>query len=369
MLNTLVDAQRLACPTCRRVDEHGFHEHPLAVGEVAVSEGEHIVQGLLTCPGCGTGYPVIDGVAIIFTDVASWLRQQERDVFGRSDLAEPVASWLRTAWDDDAPPNSDRSMLATYGRALAPPPAPLSPLHGLLQQEAEAARDYLEARRKALVTWHGGSPTVLDAGCSVGATSLAWARAGARVVAMDHVFGPLRVLAQLLRRGRAVVPRWRHGGYDYVDEVVSVDTEGLAIAPIASDVANPPLRAQQLDIVAAYHLLDNLPDPVLFLRQAHGMLVPGGTLVSSSPYEWVSRITPRTERIGASIRSDPAAEPDAAPALRELLTGALPHVAPELAFQLGEERLHLPWVLQRHDRSFHVFTTHYLEAHRGGPAD
>lgn len=374
MLRNLLAQQLLTCPACRGVREGQFHDHPLHLHQVLEERDGHLVQGFLACRGCSVRYPVIDGVAVIIKDTAAWLRRQERAVFWRDDLSFGLGSWLLQAWPDDQDPNWRRQMLATYawnfhpdgegGDAGAGEDASAS---AWLFQRRRRTLEFLAERQRLLVEGAGHQPLVWDAGASVGASSLAMAAMGARVVAMDLDFGPLRLLARLLRERRVTVPRWRHGGFDYVPREITLppDCPPSQVAVIAADASDPPVRARSMNAVTAYNLLDNAADPVLLLRQLVAALRPGGTLVLSSPYDWVSRATPLHKRLGEALRRSAGDEPDAATALRHLLTGALPALAPELHCQITHEVQQLPWVLPRHERSLHIFISHYLEARRG----
>jgi uncharacterized protein YbaR (Trm112 family)/SAM-dependent methyltransferase len=365
MLRSLLDDGLLACPACRGVRDGSFHDAPLTLASVAQERGGRIWQGMLACTGCGSRYPVVDGVPVVMKDVAGWVRAQERSLLWRDDLEPGLEGWLRAAWPEHEDPNWKRELLATYARDLAPPCDDGAALGAVLAQQQRDTRAFLLERQRVLLAAAGPEPLVLDLGGGVGAQALAMAGLGARVVALDREHGPLRLLSTLLVEGRAEVPRWRHGGTDFVptDVALPEGVEPATVLPLVADATDPPLRGGRLPLVTAYNLLDNVADPLLLLRQAHALLAPGGALVVSSPYDWSARVTPIALRLGASIRIGADAEPDPAQALRDLLVGRLPALAPGLRLVLEQDR-ELAWVLQRHDRSWHAFLSHYLEGRR-----
>ncbi|MEL6346154.1 MAG: methyltransferase domain-containing protein [Myxococcota bacterium] len=343
MLQDLLDEEALICPRCR-----GWRQ-----GDFFMSALRWDVRGdLLACPACGARYPVIDDVAVIVTDPAEWLRQQERAVLWRADLSPHLDRWIRGAWDEDADPNWHRQMLAVYSRQLTPieDDDPLAALR-------KANRDVHRTHQHRIV--QAGAQRVIDAGCGVGNAALSLAALGASVLAVDHSFAGLRQLSRLLRDGTVHAPRWRHGGDDYTTVTVTLPetVDPKRIALIAADMTDPPLRARSADAVFAYNLVDNVAKPVLLLQQLHALLKVGGTLALTSPYDWSPRATPRQERLMA---------PDPAQAVVALLQGQRPELAPEMAMEIVEQKTQ-PWVLRRHQRSAHVFDSHYVEAVRREP--
>lgn len=368
MLRAMLDQGLLACPACRGVVDGAFRDAPLALAAALEERDGRLWQGFLVCTGCAARYPVLDGVVVILKDVAGWLRQQERSALWRDDLDPGLASWLRAAWAEHEDPNWKRELLATYARGLAPSSdtGVEEPFPAALRAQRDSSRAFLRERQRALLAAAGDDPLVLDLGAGVGVEALDMAATGGRVVALEREFGPLRVLSQLLLTGLAEVPLWRYGGADFLPSRVSLPAgvDPAHVLPMAADALDPPFRGGAFGLVTAYNVLDNVADPIVLLRQAHALLHPGGALVLSSPYDWTARCTPLALRLGASIRVGQEREPDPAQALRDLLAGRFPALAPGLAFELEREEPRLPWLLERHRRSWHVFLTHYVEARK-----
>src|SRR4051794_35032266 len=79
----------LICPACRRHSERGL--------EVCTVEAE--AEGVLRCRGCGRAYPVIEGIPVLFRDLA------QVDALGLLGALAPVGALaaLAAAGPDGAP--------------------------------------------------------------------------------------------------------------------------------------------------------------------------------------------------------------------------------------------------------------------------
>ncbi|MFH1463586.1 MAG: methyltransferase domain-containing protein [Pseudomonadota bacterium] len=364
MLRSLLHREVLVCPTCRRLEAGALVDHPLVLAEVYGEAAGRPWQGMLACPGCGTRYPIVDGVPVVMRDVGGWIRAQERSLMWRDDLAFGLEGWLRAAWPDHEDPGWKRELLATYARDLDEVAQADGGLPAALAEAQRGSRSFLATRREALAAGVEPGALAVDLGAGVGVAALHFARLGLHAVALEREFGPLRLLSRLLRDGRARVPRMGLFGSDYGEVELSLPpgTDPNRVLPLAADALDPPFRARAFAAATAYNLLDNVENPPLLLQQAGALLRPGGRLAVCSPYDWTSRVTPVALRLGTAIHLGSA--PDPAQALRDLLAGRLPHLAPGLALALEHEEPRLPWLLQRHDRSWHVFFSHYLEARR-----
>lgn len=364
MLEALIADQVLTCPACRAPTPSGLRNAPLAWDSLLQRDAHgRPRQGTLSCTHCGTIYPVIDGIAAIFADLSGWVRTHERALLWRDDLAPHLSSFLHHAWAEDSDPNWRRQMLAVYGRQLGPSTADselIDPGLQALQQRHSAG---LQEAHDALLTNLLEDSLVLDAGCGVGTDALAVAARGAHVVAMDQDPGPLRLLARLLRTGRAEVPRWRHGGTDVVSVAATLEDPAVAgrMALVAGDILDPPFAAGSFAAAAAHQVIDNVAEPVTAVRQLHGLVSPGGRLLVASPFDWSPRATAPAQRLGDGIRHGQSSCP--ATGLHALLTGDLPHHAPELSCTVVHEA-ELPWVLVRHRRSAHVYVSRVVVAER-----
>jgi putative 4-mercaptohistidine N1-methyltranferase len=183
----------------------------------------------------------------------------------------------------------------------------------------------------------------LDLGCAVGRASFELARHCAQVLGIDFSASFVSV-ATLLRN---------NGSFDfnYIEEgdltrphraVVPPDIDRKRVNFEQGDAVRLRSGLGQFDVVLLANLLDRVDHPAKCLAQLPGLLHPGGQLVITSPYTWLSEYTPRENWLGGFIR-------DGRPVQTfDTLTKILaPH------FELSR-RQDLPFVIREHARKYQL---------------
>ncbi|NBS79675.1 methyltransferase domain-containing protein [bacterium] len=128
-----------------------------------------------------------------------------------------------------------------------------------------------------------GRPTrALDLGCAVGRSSFEMAKKIREVIGIDFSRTFIRTAKQLQKTGKIRFPLLEEG-----------HEKKLSLARIP-----PPIDRNRV----RFHLIDRLPEPLRFLKQALPRLVrPGGTLLLTSPYTWSTAFTPKTRWLNDSF--------------------------------------------------------------------
>lgn len=78
---------------------------------------------------------------------------------------------------------------------------------------------------------------------------------------------------------------WMTNLGDYIP--TDVDPRGLAPGGVCATATRLPLRDEAVNVVAAFDVIEHIPDEDAVLRELHRVLVPGGLLLVSVPaYNW-----------------------------------------------------------------------------------
>lgn len=144
--------------------------------------------------------------------------------------------------------------------------------------------------------------TALDLGCAAGRASFELARHFDSVTGVDFSARFISSGVQLIDNGTVRYTLINEG------ELVSYKERTLAslgldeiknkVEFFQGDACNLPPKFTDFDLILAANLIDRLYDPAKFLNSVHERLHPGGLLVLTSPYTWLTEHTDRNLWIG-----------------------------------------------------------------------
>ncbi len=144
--------------------------------------------------------------------------------------------------------------------------------------------------------------TALDVGCAVGRTTFELAQGFAAVTGIDFSRRFIDVAAGMRGDGRISYCLVEEGDLTTRVERSLVDFELDGVRDrvdfVCADALSLPPECTGYDLIFAGNLIDRLKNPRIFLSSLHQRLVPGGLLVLTSPYTWLSEFTPRSEWLG-----------------------------------------------------------------------
>lgn len=142
----------------------------------------------------------------------------------------------------------------------------------------------------------------LDLGCATGRSSFELARHFDHVDAMDFSARLIQAPSQLQSTG---IQRYTVQDEGDLVSYKEITLEELGYQDIKDkvifmqgDACNLPEKLTDYDLVFAGNLIDRLYDPAKFLELIKSRIKPGGVLVLTSPYTWLSDFTEREKWLG-----------------------------------------------------------------------
>jgi putative 4-mercaptohistidine N1-methyltranferase len=227
-------------------------------------------------------------------------------------------------------------LLFHYGEAADVLPwnldgGPFGASAGALEYPARCARLALAACTQA-------PERALDLGCAVGRTSFELARVATEVVGVDLSRSFVAAAERIAREGELEVDIQVRGA---LSRRVMVRAPGgidrARVRFVVGDATDLPASLGDFDLVVLANLIDRLPDPRRCLERLARRVVPGGTVLVSSPYTWLEEFTPRDRWLGASPE-----DPEPAAAIGAAIGGGFRLLA----------RHDLPFLLREHERKY-----------------
>ncbi|MFZ2972732.1 MAG: 5-histidylcysteine sulfoxide synthase [Ferribacterium limneticum] len=142
----------------------------------------------------------------------------------------------------------------------------------------------------------------LDLGCATGRATFELARHFDQVTGIDFSARFIGVGTQLAEQGRLRYTLTEEGELVSYKEC-SLGSLGLSdvatkVEFFQGDACNLKPVFAGYDLILAANLIDRLYSPALFLKTVHERLNPGGLLMLTSPYTWLTEHTKREEWIG-----------------------------------------------------------------------
>ena len=340
------------CPVCRSSGRDSL----LTIRSVLKEGKDSLIEGILLCanPQCLSEYPVIDGVPIIVENLRTYISQNMLPVLCRDDLTDTMESLLGDCCGPGSAFDSKRQHLSTYafdhyGDLDIEGKSELAVSPGSIVKLLERGLLSIDRTMKG---------PVIDIGCAVGRTTFELARACDEIVlGVDLNFGMLKTAAAILDKGFVAYPL-RRGGIAFEQRRFPAVFEKAANVDFwVCDATALPFSGNTFSTGVSLNVLDCAWSPYDHVKELGRILIPGGSALVSTPYDWTANATPVEAWLGGhSQRSE---HKGASPAtLRSLLSGGgHPHAVEELELIAEED---FPWTLRLHDRSVMEYLVHLM---------
>ncbi|MEN6321585.1 MAG: methyltransferase domain-containing protein [Syntrophaceae bacterium] len=340
------------CPVCRSAGRDSL----LTIRSVLKEGKDSLREGILICSNsqCLSEYPIIDGIPIILTNLRTYISQNILPILSRDDLTETMESLLGDCFGPGSAFDSQRQHLSTYTfdhyGDMDPERKPeASVLPGSIVKLLE--RGILSMNSTA-------QGPVIDMGCAVGRTSFELAqRLDETILGIDLNFGMLKIAASILEKGCVSYPR-RRGGIAFERRSFPVVFDKKENCDFwVCDATALPFSGETFSMGVSLNVLDCAWSPYDHVKEISRILMPGGSAMVSTPYDWTANATPVEAWLGGhSQRSEHKGSSPAV--LRSLFSGGVhPHAIEDLNLVSEEE---IPWTLRLHDRSVMEYLVHLM---------
>ena len=180
--------------------------------------------------------------------------------------------------------------------------------------------------------------TALDLGCALGRSSFELARIAQSVIAIDFSAAFIRSAETLKREGRLDCQVIAEG--ERTVPFTARVPVGIDVSRVSFETGDATALRENLgsfDLVLAANLLCRLPEPAKFLQHLPGLVAPGGQLLLTTPFSWLTEYTAPEHWIGGRPATGPS---------WDALCKAL---APHFELQLTKD---MPFLIREHTRKF-----------------
>ncbi len=308
-------ADKLICPECLGKTV------PLILTSRKEKSGD-IMEGELSCPLCGSQYPIENGVAVL-------LPQKTRQVLESEDgynAPEVLSAYLWTHFGD-------------------------------LLNETHATDAYR--------IWSNSLPSsggdALDVGCAVGRLSFELARKHDYVIGLDTSISFIRKAREILDR-KCLDFELIVEGFLTESRKFCFDTSWNleAIDFIVADALALPFRPQAFATVAAINIVDKVPYPLKHLEEVNRVLRrEESVFLFSDPFSWDPKVSPPERWLGG--RRNGHFRSRGINTIRELFSGAYGVFDPPLTTLAGGD---VSWKIRKTENLWEHITSQYLIGQR-----
>lgn len=246
----------LICPACLPAE--------IVLGSrIIKEEGEDILEGSLSCPQCGSVYPVREGIA--FLDPASPARAAKHD--SKYETAPVLSSYL---WSH-------------YGDILEDPEA------------TPAYREWAD-----LMAPHAGM--AVDAGSAVGRFTFEMSLKSDFAVGVDNSLSFIRS-ARRLMMDRCMKIDLKEEGHFTREVVLSLPEawDSRKVEFIVGDAQCLPFPSGTFSSLASLNLVDKVPVPLRHMKEMHRLArEQDAQLLFSDPFSWSEDAAPQENWLGGT---------------------------------------------------------------------
>ena len=356
------------CPNCSLQELGSF---PLKL-QIRTQANDIVEEGQLFCTNCNMVYPILNGIPIIVSDPAVFIKQNLTHILWPHQQSFFFQQWIG---ENSGPTSSfeiSRQYISTYGwshyRDLDESDTEQNVSPSNLPQLAQSCSLFFEQNTNETdsgVLNDSNPIKILDVGSAVGRLSIEMLRRyksnshQALVLGIDMNFSMVALAQKIIREKRFEYAK-RSIGMTYKWHSIDVSFEHMQQVDFwVADALCIPFEHRCIDHVMSCNVLDCVADPVLHLKELERIQSKRGLISLLCPYDWSGNINTSDKWIGGANQMG-SLKGDTEATLRWLLSQKSP-IATLRKCHIYKETPNIPWRIRLHDRSQMHYSIHHID--------
>ena len=338
------------CPTCLNL----FQVYPLKINTIIKKNKESVWEGIIVCTNqaCQKEYPIINGIPIILHDLRAYITNNILPIIHRGDLSWQIETLIGDCLGQGSVFDLNRQYLGAYAFDH----------YGDLDPEKDE-KDASSCGAIVRLLDNGFNilgdivdGAVIDIGCSVGRSSFYAAEQLNRLVLGVDLTFPMLIMAQNILEHGIISYSKRKVGIVYDYKKYKVNFENIENIDFwVCDATLLPFESS-FALTLSFNVLDSVNNPYYHLSTMEKVLLPGGKVILTTPYDWSNSATPIEAWIGGhSQRSEK--QGSSVEMLRDLFTKGN-HPKSLNNIRIISEIESIPWSVRVHERSVMNYQVH-----------
>lgn len=332
--------------------------------------GNDVLQGSLSCAGCGSVYPILGGVAILVNDIERYLQFHVKGISSlvedseipeqyREGYLEAKAAIETGHTEEDLESQRVNALyfMNHYVKAKGarkPWWRPAKHFSPEIDRLVKKFWDHGPFAQIAKWTKSARNQNAIELGCGSGGLAQAISKSVASYLGVDSAFAGI-ALARHINLGAPYglsiqIPQDLYNGALTGKVAPPKPLKGGHVDFVVGEVENLPVAFGEFDLAVALNVIDMIEDPSDLPRIQHDLLRAGGTAIQSSPYIWHEGVARYLrESLPRSITSSSA---------------AVEHLYQEAGFKILKKVEHIPWLFLKHFRQIELYSVHLFAARK-----
>jgi SAM-dependent methyltransferase/uncharacterized protein YbaR (Trm112 family) len=351
----------LRCPSCDR---------ELSVHETKAKKSNDIIFGTLICNECESTFPILNGVAVLVNDVASYLQFHVKGISALvkdSDIPEEYRSGYVAAKSEietgftEEDLESQRINALYYmnhylsAKKVSPWWRPGKSFSPEIDRLVKNFWDNGPFAKIAEWTKKLKDQNVIELGCGVGGLARVLAKTADSYLGVDTAFASIALARHIYADAPYSLPiqipqDLYNGPLSGKVAAAKQRKEKCAIDFVVGELERPPVQKAQFDLAIVLNAIDMIEDPAALPVLQYNLLKNDGVAIQGCPYIWQKSVA---ENLRKSL-----------PKKIDSSSAAVEYLYEKSGFKIFKKEDHLPWLFLKHFRQIEMYSVHLFGARK-----